>query len=64
MSIDWQKINAAVWRPRKGYLRGIERIDPIMLSQLVGIDEQKRQLIDNTERFLNAAGANNALLWG
>ncbi|MBV2121034.1 MAG: ATP-binding protein [Candidatus Thiodiazotropha sp. (ex Ctena orbiculata)] len=64
MSIDWQKINAAVWRPRKGYLRGIERIDPIKLSQLVGIDEQKRQLIDNTERFLNAAGANNALLWG
>jgi predicted AAA+ superfamily ATPase len=64
MPIDWQITYAAVWRPRKGYLRGIEAIDPIDLTQLVGIDEQKRQLVRNTKRFLNGAGNNNALLWG
>lgn len=64
MSIDWQINSAAVWRPRKGYLRGIESIDPIQLSQLVGIDDQKQQLVRNTQRFLKGSGANNALLWG
>jgi predicted AAA+ superfamily ATPase len=64
MTIDWQKQIAAIWRSRKGYLHGIEKIDPIALSQLIGIDEQKRQLVRNTERFLSGAGANNALLWG
>ncbi|MET0026872.1 MAG: ATP-binding protein [Candidatus Thiodiazotropha sp.] len=64
MTIDWQSTHAAVWRPRKGYLRGISHVDPITLEQLVGIDEQKQQLVRNTERFLNGSGANNALLWG
>ncbi|MET0068723.1 MAG: ATP-binding protein [Candidatus Thiodiazotropha sp.] len=64
MSIDWNKTIAAIWRPRKGYLRAIENIDRIGLDQLVGIDEQKQQLCRNTERFLSAQGANNALLWG
>ncbi|MEJ2424825.1 MAG: ATP-binding protein [Candidatus Thiodiazotropha sp.] len=64
MSIDWQTIHAAVWRPRKGYLRGIIHVDPISLDQLVGVDDQKQQLVRNTERFLSGTGANNALLWG
>jgi uncharacterized protein len=64
MTIDWQSTFAAIWRSRKGYLRPIENIDPINLSQLIGIDEQKMQLVRNTQRFLNGEGANNALLWG
>ncbi|MES9916493.1 MAG: ATP-binding protein, partial [Candidatus Thiodiazotropha sp. 4PDIV1] len=64
MSIDWQTSMAAVWRPRKSYLREIENVDPIVLSQLVGIDQQKQQLVNNTERFIKGSGANNALLWG
>ncbi len=64
MSIDWQHTYAAVWRARKGYLRAITHIDEIGFDQLVGIDEQKRALMRNTERFLRGEGANNALLWG
>ncbi|MCU7869241.1 MAG: ATP-binding protein [Candidatus Thiodiazotropha sp. (ex Lucinoma borealis)] len=64
MTIDWRKTVAAIWRPRKGYLRVIERVDQIKLDQLIGIDDQKAQLIRNTERFIAGAGANNALLWG
>lgn len=64
MSIDWHKTHAAVWRSRKGYLRPVVHIDPVGFEQLVGIDEQKRALVSNTERFLRGDGANNALLWG
>ncbi|MES9990637.1 MAG: ATP-binding protein [Candidatus Thiodiazotropha sp.] len=64
MSIDWNKTIAAIWRPGKGYLRAIDNIDRIGLAQLIGIDGQKQQLCRNTERFLCAEGANNALLWG
>jgi predicted AAA+ superfamily ATPase len=64
LSIDWQTIHAAVWRSRRGYLRGITHIDPVRLVQLIGIDNQKALLLRNTQRFLRGAGANNALLWG
>jgi len=64
VSIDWQKTYAAVWRSRKGYLRPVVHIDPVEFEQLVGIEEQKRALVRNTERFLDGEGANNALLWG
>ena len=55
---------AAVWRQRKEVLRPISQIDPIRLADLLGIDAQKRLLIQNTERFLARLPANNALLWG
>jgi predicted AAA+ superfamily ATPase len=64
MSIDWSKTVAAIWRPRKGYLKAVEHVDHIELDQLVGIDDQKQQLLWNTQRFLSAEGANNVLLWG
>ncbi|MES9971527.1 MAG: ATP-binding protein [Candidatus Thiodiazotropha sp.] len=64
MTIDWNMTFAAIWRPRKGYLRAVEHIDQIGLDQLVGIDEQKLLLVQNTQRFLAGQGANNTLLWG
>jgi predicted AAA+ superfamily ATPase len=64
MSIDWSKTVAAIWRPRRAYLKAVEHIDQIELDQLVGIDAQKQQLLRNTQRFLSGEGANNALLWG
>jgi predicted AAA+ superfamily ATPase len=64
MSIDWSKTAAAIWRPRRGYLKAVEHIDPVGLDQLIGIDDQKQQLLRNTQRFLAGEGANNALLWG
>ena len=64
MNIDWDSTAAAVWRPRKEYLRPVSRLDPIRLDDLLGIDRQKEQLRRNTERFLEDLPANNALLWG
>jgi uncharacterized protein len=62
--IDWNTTYAAIWRQRKQYLRPVRQFDPIRLDQLLGIDDQKRQLTANTERFLSRMTANNALLWG
>jgi len=62
--IDWNATLAAIWRPRRGYLRPVQRVDPVRLDQLVGIETQKAALRRNTERFLNGLPANNALLWG
>lgn len=62
--INWNTTMAAVWRQRKEYLRPVVNIDPIHLDELLGIDNQKQQLIQNTERFLAGKPANNALLWG
>ncbi len=62
--IDWNVTFAAIWRQRKAYLRPVKQVDPIRLDDLLGIDIQKRQLVENTERFLDGKPANNALLWG
>lgn len=62
--IDWNLTHAAIWRQRKEYLRPVRHIDPIQLDELLGIDKQKHQLLQNTERFLSGHPANNALLWG
>jgi predicted AAA+ superfamily ATPase len=62
--IDWNVTYAAIWRQRLEYLRPIRRLDPVRLGDLLGIDSQKQQLQNNTERFLGRHPANNALLWG
>ena len=64
MKLNWKECHAAIWRQHKQKLHPIKAIDPITLASLIGIDEQKRQLITNTERFLAHQPANNALLWG
>ncbi|MBW2475949.1 MAG: ATP-binding protein [Deltaproteobacteria bacterium] len=64
MNIDWHNNHAAIWRQYNQVLRPVRKMDPVKLSDLVGIDDQKNALIRNTERFLNGKPANNALLWG
>lgn len=61
---DWKKTPAAVWRNQKQQLRPVKLIDPIRLSALLGIDSQKQQLVENTQRFIAGKPANSALLWG
>lgn len=63
-SIDWQQIYAAIWRNRREYLRPVKHIDPIRLHQLIGIEDQKKRVVENTQRFLERKPANNVLLWG
>lgn len=61
---DWKDIHAAIWRPGQKVLRPILHPDPICAADLIGVDEQLARLNRNTERFLRAEPANNALLWG
>ncbi len=57
---------AFVWENEDGecYLRGVEAPDPVKLSDLVGYEDQKKKIIENTEQFLNGYNANNLLLYG
>jgi predicted AAA+ superfamily ATPase len=62
--IDWQNTKAAVYRAKKGSLKPVFDLDSITLKDLLHIDEQKRALCENTQRFLNGKKASHALLWG
>lgn len=64
MSLDWHQVEAAIWEPHSASLRAVKRIDPIRLDQLIGLDQQKSALLENTRRFLAGEPANNVLLWG
>ena len=61
---DWSHTHAAIWRKTKKHLRPVHNIDPISLADLVGVDNQKQRLLDNTQRFVEQKPSNNALLWG
>ena len=64
--IDWNRCIAANWRRHSlaGYLEPAPNLDPIVLDDLLGIDEQKRAVVENTRQFLKGYPANNTLLWG
>jgi len=48
----------------KAVIEPITRIEHIYLEDLVGYEEQKKALTDNTEIFLSGLPANNVLLFG
>lgn len=47
-----------------GRLEGVEKPDPIRLSELVEYQRERALLIQNTEQFVSGLPANNALLYG
>lgn len=57
---------AFVWEHEsdKTYLRGIDAPDPVKLRDLVGYEDQKEVIINNTKNFLKGYPANNILLYG
>lgn len=63
-ALDWNKVQAAIWRHQQGYLKPVQHIDPVALEDLLGVERQKQELLANTEQFLQGEPANNALLWG
>ncbi|XOV85061.1 MAG: ATP-binding protein [bacterium] len=65
-AIDWSNTHAAVWQRRKGHGGFVAhgQLDNIALDDLLNIDDQRAQLVSNTEQFLAGLPANNALLWG
>jgi predicted AAA+ superfamily ATPase len=45
-------------------LSGIPNPDPIKLSDLVGYESQKKEVVENTRQFVSGCSANNMLLYG
>lgn len=64
--IDWEHCHAANWRRHSfsGYLEPVRVTDTTTLNELLGVDEQKEIMVNNTRQFLKGLPANNALLWG
>lgn len=57
---------AFVWERENdlGYCKGIKKPDPITLSDLIGYEQERSVVLENTEQFLKGFSANNALLHG
>lgn len=53
-----------LFRLREGALVSIDRRRDVRLDDLIGYEEQKRLLRENTEAFLAGRSANNVLLYG
>lgn len=64
MKIDWKNTLGAVFRHKSQQLVAVSNLDHVSLDTLVGIDEQKEQLLENTQRFLEKQPCNHVLLWG
>ena len=47
-----------------GQFRAVRHVDPIRLSDLIGVEKQLAVLVRNTRQFLRGAPANHVLLWG
>jgi len=58
------KKNAFIWDSQKKNFTPIKKIKTIKLDLIVGIDRQKKVLLENTESFSKGNFTNNALLWG
>ncbi|SMC78754.1 ATP-binding protein [Sporomusa malonica] len=56
--------DAFKWDSERRELVGIEHSDPVQLSDIVGYEYQKNELVRNTEAFISGKPANNVLLVG
>lgn len=68
--INWTKTRAARWERRRGARHDRGALYPVLtphtvsLDRLVGIDEQKARIDQNTKQFVAGYPANNVLLTG
>ena len=64
--VNWATCHAANWRRHSfsGCLEPVKVTDTTRLDELLGVDDQKTTMINNTRQFLQGLPANNALLWG
>ncbi len=56
--------NSFIWDSKLKNLKKVENFTFIDLNLLIGIDQQKKILFDNTLNFSKGNFTNNALLWG
>ena len=64
--MDWSKVHAASWRRHSfaGHLEPVTSLEALPLDDLLGIEQQKAVVEQNTRQFLAGLPANNILLWG
>lgn len=65
-AVDFERSPAAAWRqgPLGGHLVGRGQLDGTRVSDLLGVDRQKKRVAQNTRQFVAGLPANNVLLWG
>ncbi|WP_299347705.1 ATP-binding protein [uncultured Maritalea sp.] len=63
-SAELTTADAYQWNGQNQCLQPVDKVNFIALGLLLGIDNQKSILSQNTEQFAKGLGANNALLWG
>lgn len=61
---DWQAAAAFRWDHRQRTLHPVANFQRIALADLLGIDDQKRRIQQNTHQFVKGGTANNVLLSG
>jgi len=61
---DLTAADAFLWQSGTETLSPVPTVARVDIGLLKGIDRQKDQLVENTERFARGLPANNALLWG
>ncbi len=61
---DLTAADAFLWQSADETLTPVPTVARVDISLLQGVDRQKDQLVENTERFAKGLPANNALLWG
>lgn len=62
----FSRYRAFIWEREgnSGRLKGIDTPDPVMLSDFIGYESERSEIISNTEQFLRGYTANNILLYG
>ena len=61
---DWNAARAWLWQAHDQNLKPVTHTGALPIDLLVGIDNQAKTLLENTQQFANGYAANNALLWG
>ncbi|GGA53268.1 ATP-binding protein [Pelagibacterium lentulum] len=57
-------VNAYLWDGQNQALLPVRKVNRVPLELLLGVDNLRKILLDNTLAFARGHGANNALLWG
>ncbi len=58
------RYNSFIWESNTKKLKKIENFNHLDINLLIGIERQKKILLNNTLNFSNGNFTNNALLWG
>ncbi|PZO89102.1 MAG: AAA family ATPase [Micavibrio aeruginosavorus] len=61
---NWDAARAWLWQAASKTLKPVADTGALPAGMLVGIEQQKETLAENTARFAEGYAANNALLWG